>query len=255
MNRLLPLFICKFVLIPVIISATDLTKVSFADRSVQLNDDILAAGMGMRTMLADSFQECASLLPCHCREDVEDLPISRHSAERSLCAESRPQVARHMKSNDGEEFDHSFPHYDRWWNRTSRGRVPGLSNCWVIIKFGIHCWKVFCYLRSPDLCINPLFTYNVRFSKTLRFTYKSPTLAFPKFNMYGDALNMARTIPELASANHLMCAYRFGDGDKWNQNFDSDGDCGVGLHMLEYMIDNTIDSTILIVARHCTADC
>ena len=69
------------------------------------------------------------------------------------------------------------------------------------------------------------------------------------------ALNMALTIPELASANHLMCAYRFGDGDKWNQNFDSDGDCGVGLHMLEYMIDNTIDSTILIVARHCTTNC
>jgi len=113
MNRLLRLFMAKFVLMRVIKSATDLTMVSFADRSVQLNDDILAAGMGMRTMLADSFQECASLLPCHCREDVEDLPISRHSAERSLCAESRPQVARHMKSNDGEEFDHSFPHYDR----------------------------------------------------------------------------------------------------------------------------------------------
>jgi hypothetical protein len=38
----------------VIKSATDLTKVSFADRSVQLDDDILAVGMAMRTMLADS---------------------------------------------------------------------------------------------------------------------------------------------------------------------------------------------------------
>jgi len=51
-----------------------------------------------------------------------------------------------------------------------------------------------------------------------------------------------------------MYAYRFGEGDKCKKNFDSDGDHGVGLHMLEYINDNTIDSIILIVARHCTAD-
>jgi len=38
MNRLLRLFMAKFVLMRVIKSATDLTKVSFADRSVQLDD-------------------------------------------------------------------------------------------------------------------------------------------------------------------------------------------------------------------------
>ena len=68
-----------------------------------------------------------------------------------------------------------------------------------------------------------------------------------------DALNMTLTNTELASANHLLYAYR-GDGDKCEQNFDSVGDCGVRLHMLDYMIDNSIDSTILIVARHCTSD-
>ena len=41
-----------------------------------------------------------------------------------------------------------------------------------------------CYLRSPDLCLNPLFTYNPRFSETVRFTYKSSKLAFSKLNMY-----------------------------------------------------------------------
>ena len=54
MNRLLRLFMAKFVLMRAIKSATDRTKVCFADRSVQLDDDILAVGMAMRTMLADS---------------------------------------------------------------------------------------------------------------------------------------------------------------------------------------------------------
>ncbi|KAK2141929.1 hypothetical protein LSH36_1015g00014 [Paralvinella palmiformis] len=54
LHRLLRLFMAKFVLMRVIKSATDLTNVSFADRSVQLDDDILAAVMAMRTMLADS---------------------------------------------------------------------------------------------------------------------------------------------------------------------------------------------------------
>ena len=54
MNRLLRLFMAKFVTMRVIKSAADLIKVSFADQSQQLDDDILAVGMDMRTMLADS---------------------------------------------------------------------------------------------------------------------------------------------------------------------------------------------------------
>ena len=49
----------KFVLMSVIQSGTDLTKVSFADMSVQPDDDILAFGMAMRTMLADSDDDLA----------------------------------------------------------------------------------------------------------------------------------------------------------------------------------------------------
>ena len=59
MNCLLRLFMAKFVLMRAVKSATDLTKVSFADRSVQLDDDILAVGMAMRTMLADSEDDLA----------------------------------------------------------------------------------------------------------------------------------------------------------------------------------------------------
>ena len=46
MSRLLRPFMTKFVLMRVIKSATD--------RSIQLDDDILAVGMSMRTMLADN---------------------------------------------------------------------------------------------------------------------------------------------------------------------------------------------------------
>ena len=59
MNRLLRLFMAKFVLMRVIKSTTDLTKVSYADRSVQLGDNILAVGMAMRTMLVDSEDDLA----------------------------------------------------------------------------------------------------------------------------------------------------------------------------------------------------
>jgi len=59
MNRLLRLSIAKFVLWGVIKSATDLTMGSFADRSVQLDDGILAVGMAMRTLLADNDDDLA----------------------------------------------------------------------------------------------------------------------------------------------------------------------------------------------------
>ena len=47
------------VLMRVIKSATDLTKVSFADRSVKLDDNILTVGMAMQTRLADSGDDLA----------------------------------------------------------------------------------------------------------------------------------------------------------------------------------------------------
>lgn len=61
MNRLLRLFMAKFVTMRAIKSAADLTKVSFADRSQQLDNDILAVGMKMRTMLADSADDLGDI--------------------------------------------------------------------------------------------------------------------------------------------------------------------------------------------------
>ena len=66
---------------------------------------------------------------------------------------------------------------------------------------------------------------------------------------FSDALNMARTNPELESSNHHKYDYRFGNEDKCKQNFDSEENYGVGLHMLEYMIDNITDCTILIATH------
>ena len=45
-------------------------------------------------------------------------------------------------------------------------------------------WKVLCYRRPSDLCINPLFTYNARFSETLRFMYKTPIFQDPPISIH-----------------------------------------------------------------------
>ncbi len=38
------------------------------------------------------------------------------------------------------------------------------------------------------------------------------------------------------------------------QNFDSDGDHGVGLHLLRHMQSQKMDNMICVVARDCTSD-
>jgi hypothetical protein len=65
-----------------------------------------------------------------------------------------------------------------------------------------------------------------------------------------DILQMAKTRPEIAAANHLIFAYRIGQ----RQNFDSDGDYGVGLHLLHHMQEQDMNNIICIVTRKCTAD-
>ncbi|KAK2187492.1 hypothetical protein NP493_163g01049 [Ridgeia piscesae] len=53
MNRLLRVFMAKFVTMRAIKSAEDLTTVPFADRGQQLDNSILAVGMELRSMLAN----------------------------------------------------------------------------------------------------------------------------------------------------------------------------------------------------------
>ena len=124
MNRLLRLFMAKFVLMRVIKSATDLTKVFFSDMSVQLDDDILAVGMAMRTMLADSDDDLADSTRTRIFKSVRHFYVAivekmktfpfHDTVLKDISVESRPQVARHMESNDGEEFGHSFQHCGIW---------------------------------------------------------------------------------------------------------------------------------------------
>ena len=54
MNRLLRLFLAKFVSMPVIRAASDLTTVDFKTADNQLSDNYLAVGMKTRSYLADN---------------------------------------------------------------------------------------------------------------------------------------------------------------------------------------------------------
>ncbi len=65
-----------------------------------------------------------------------------------------------------------------------------------------------------------------------------------------DVLEMVKSEPGIAAANHLMFAYMMGS----KQNFDSDGDHGVGLHLLRHMQTQKMDNIICIVARDCKSD-
>ena len=65
MNRLLRVFMAKFVTMRVIKSAEDLTTVPFADRSQQLDNSILAVGMELRSMLAND------------EDDLEEATVTR----------------------------------------------------------------------------------------------------------------------------------------------------------------------------------
>ena len=287
LHRLLRLFMAKFVLMRVIKSATDLTNVSFADRSVQLDDDILAAVMAMRTMLADSddladsvrhfyvaivekmvrifqfhdtvLKDISVLNPDPKLRDIWSptmvriwplvsalwqmmksniswkssrtinwvrlaicqllrvIVLSTRSGTRwvtrrhlwgQIDTDSRSQLGNDTllallscKINTDDPCYAFVPDKDlcktakvATWNyvrehQWSSVSVLGDMNvflfwflfCWLIsckllsnnkILYSLS-WKVLCYLRPPDLCINPLFTYNARFSETLRFAYKS----------------------------------------------------------------------------------
>ncbi len=65
-----------------------------------------------------------------------------------------------------------------------------------------------------------------------------------------DVLEMVKSEPGIAAANHLIFAYIMGS----KQNFDSDCDHGVGLHLLRHMQTQKMDNIICIVARDCTSD-
>ena len=62
-----------------------------------------------------------------------------------------------------------------------------------------------------------------------------------------DVLEQVKSEPGLATAKHLIFAFIVGS----KQNFDSDGDFGVGLHLLRHMQDRKMDNVVCVVAHEC----
>ena len=62
-----------------------------------------------------------------------------------------------------------------------------------------------------------------------------------------DALNQLLRNPNIASSTHVIYAYRCEAGD----NFDSDGDWGIGYGLFKQMEDDNLDSKLFVVTRKC----
>lgn len=63
---------------------------------------------------------------------------------------------------------------------------------------------------------------------------------------------LIKTTPQIATANHLMMAFRYSDvNGKTCENFDSDGDFGVGLEMLKSMRKKNVINYVYFATRHC----
>ena len=64
-----------------------------------------------------------------------------------------------------------------------------------------------------------------------------------------QAVALTKTNTTVAAANHCIYAYRLDDG---KSNFNSDGDYGIGLYLLDHLTKNDITNVVLIVARDCS---
>lgn len=58
--------------------------------------------------------------------------------------------------------------------------------------------------------------------------------------------------PEVARSSHVMLAYRIATKKGFTENFDSDGDHGVGLEMLRAMQNSNVTDTVWVVTRACS---
>ena len=64
---------------------------------------------------------------------------------------------------------------------------------------------------------------------------------------------LIKITPQVATANHLIMAYRFTDsGGKLRENFDSDGDFGAGIELLKFMRNKYIMNCVYFATRHCS---
>ena len=62
-----------------------------------------------------------------------------------------------------------------------------------------------------------------------------------------DTLNELLRNPRISSSTHVICAYRCDAGE----DYESDGDWGIGYGLLKHMVDRNVENRMFIVTRQC----
>ena len=78
-----------------------------------------------------------------------------------------------------------------------------------------------------------------------------------KVSCLGDVREVIDTLllePHIALSTHVMYAYRIDNGDSVIENFESDGDYGVGYNMLQFLKEENIINSVVVVTRDCGPD-
>ena len=68
------------------------------------------------------------------------------------------------------------------------------------------------------------------------------------------AVNRVLLQPGVASASHVIYAYRVQDGDDVMENFESDSDHGLGLELLRTLRQQKVMDTVCVTVRMCSPD-
>lgn len=84
-------------------------------------------------------------------------------------------------------------------------------------------------------------------------TFKSYAVSVSSLAEVNHGINLITTMPDVSSATHLIYSYRFKDDHgKITENFQSDGDHGLGLESLKYLRMHTKKNILVVTTRHCT---
>ena len=111
----------------------------------------------------------------------------------------------------------------------------------------------------PDIIDSPSEDLDIRHGKHIDDSgsrFIGYTAEVSSLNDVREVLDSLLMETEFASCSHVMYSYRIDDGDdSLIENFESDGDWGVGFNMLKFMKDNNIQNYVLVVVtRDCSAD-
>jgi hypothetical protein len=104
---------------------------------------------------------------------------------------------------------------------------------------------------------NDVPEFNISASKSITDKGSTSTGYVAKVTCIDDVsavLDQALLVEGVAEATHRIFAYRIQQGRATVENFDSDGDHGIGLELLRKMQDDSITNRIWIATRSCHAD-